>query len=279
MSNIITHGLRRLKFKYKSYYQYEKLNLKDDSIKLFWFKDTLNFGDYLNLDLVTGLSDKEVEWVPNSYHEEYFMAIGSVLQLATSKTIVWGSGLINANYLPINHPKEILAVRGPLTRDRLRSANIKCPEVYGDPALIMPEIYYPKIEKNYDLGIIPHYVDGGSKFFQQKFTSNIKIIDITQPDFHTFINEVLSCKKIVSSSLHGLIIADAYDVPALRVEFSKRIVGGDFKFNDYFLSVNRPLQKAFQINEKMLAQEILALNFNYNKKIDIRKLLEVNPFK
>jgi len=279
MNSMITHALRKLKFKYKSYCQYEKLNLKDDSIKLFWFKDTLNFGDYLNLDLVADLSVKEVEWVPNSYHEEYFMAIGSVLQLATSKTVVWGSGLISANYLPLNPPKEILAVRGPLTRAKLRSANIKCPEVYGDPALIMPEIYCPKVEKTYDLGIIPHYVDRESKFFQQKFTSNIKIIDITQPDFHAFINEILSCKKIVSSSLHGLIIADAYDVPALRIEFSKRIVGGDFKFNDYFLSVSRPLQKAFKINEKTLVQEILALNFNYNKKIDIRKLLEVNPFK
>jgi pyruvyltransferase len=278
MYNSIIHGLRKLKFKYKGKESYEQLDLDNSSIKLFWFKEILNFGDYLNFDLMSKLSQKKVEWVPNHYHDEYFMAVGSVLQLATDKTVVWGSGLISDRYLPLASPREILAVRGPLTRGRLKHAKIKCPEIYGDPALIMPEIYFPKIDKIYDLGVIPHYVDKKNKFFEQKFNPNIKVIDISQPNFEGFINEVLSCKKIISSSLHGLIIADAYDIPALRIEFSKEVVGGDFKFNDYFLSVNRECKKAILIKENTEIKKLLDLNFSYKKSIDIKRLIEVSPF-
>lgn len=93
----------------------------------------------------------------------------------------------------------------------------------------MPEFYSPDNKKEFDLGIIPHYVDKDHKFLLQNFNPNIKIIDIEQPDYKKFIDDVTSCKKIISSSLHGIIIADAYNIPALRVEFSNKIFGGDFK--------------------------------------------------
>lgn len=273
MYSFIYNNLRKLRFRYKA------MNLDEDSIKLFWYNRETNFGDYLNYDLVSNLTDKKVQWVPYNYNKEYYMAIGSILQVATDKTIVWGSGLIDDKQLPIKKPKEILAVRGPLTRKRLLDAKIKCPEIYGDPALLIPEYYFPNNEKEFDLGIIPHYVDKHNDFFLQKFNSNIKIIDIEQPNYKKFIDDVTSCKKIISSSLHGIIIADAYDIPALRIKFSNKIIGGDFKFNDYYLSVNRDIQKAIQINDKTTINDILKLNFNYNKKIDTKKLLDANPFK
>jgi pyruvyltransferase len=272
MYNFILNSARKLKF------QYSKMDLEKDSIKMFWYKGRSNFGDYLNRDLVGNLSKVDIDWVPTNYNENYFMVIGSVLQLATDKSIVWGSGLIDDRRLPIKPPKKILAVRGPLTRSRLQKSGIKCPDVYGDPALIMPEVYHPKIEKVYDLGIIPHYADKSNRFFFQQFNSNVKIIDVEQLDFQQFINEVLSCRKIISSSLHGIIIADAYDVPVLRAEFSNKIFGGDFKFNDYFLSIDREIQKSILIDEKTTIDEILRLNFIYKKHIDISKLLEVSPF-
>ncbi len=271
MKNKIKQLVRRLKFKYKH------INLDKESIKLFWFKDKINFGDYLNKDLVPYFTNKQIDWVPNNYSEEYYMAIGSILHLATDKTIVWGSGLISDNYLPIKSPKEILAVRGPLTRNKLLNAKIKCPEIFGDPALIMPSLFYPRIDKKYELGIIPHYVDKKHKFFFNKFNENVKIIDIEQENYQEFISDVLSCKKIISSSLHGLIISDAYDIPCLRAKFSDQIVGGDFKFNDYFLSVNRLIQKPIYIDETNL-ESILKSNFNYKKSINISKLCKVNPF-
>jgi pyruvyltransferase len=34
--------------------------------------------------------------------------------------------------------------------------------------------------------------------------------------------------------LHGLILADAYGVPNVWAKFSDRLVGGDWKFRDYY---------------------------------------------
>ena len=48
-----------------------------------------------------------------------------------------------------------------------------------------------------------------------------------------FVDELVSCEMIFSSSLHGLIIADAYNIPNRRVIFGNKLIGGDFKFNDY----------------------------------------------
>lgn len=272
MKNKIKQLVRRLKFKYKH------INLDEDSIKLFWYNRETNFGDYLNYDLVSNITDKKVQWVPYNYNKEYYMAIGSILQVATDKTIVWGSGLIDDKQLPIKKPKEILAVRGPLTRKRLIEAKMKCPEIYGDPALLMPEYYSPNSEKKFDLGIIPHYVDKHNDFFLQKFSPNIKIIDIEQPNYKKFIDDVTSCNKIISSSLHGIIIADAYDIPALRIKFSNKIVGGDFKFNDYFLSINRSIEKTIIVKKDTRVDDLLNLKFNYKKYINIEKIKEVNPF-
>lgn len=264
---------RKLKYKIQDYRVQSQ-----SSIKLFWWNEEHNFGDALNTVLAKKLTDNEIEWVPATYSSEYFMSIGSVLQEANKNAIIWGSGLIDNKLEPYMHPREILAVRGPLTRRRLHDLKIKCPEIYGDPALIMPELYYPSCEKKYELGIIPHYIDKKNNFFNRHFEENIKIIDINQPSCEDFISEVLSCKKIVASSLHGIIIADAYDIPALRIKFSDAIFGGDFKFNDYFSSIDREHSSGFFVSEKTNIHDILGLNFNYHKKININKLMSANPF-
>ena len=264
---------RKLKFKHQNY-----TVVNASSLKLFWWKEKHNFGDALNSEIASKYSSKQVEWVPANFSKEFYMAIGSVLQEANNNTIVWGSGFINAKLEPYRQPREILAVRGPLTRRRLLDLKIKCPEVYGDPALIMPEFYYPSCERQYDLGIVPHFVDKKNNFFKQNFNENIKIIDIEQASCEGFIRDVMSCKKIASSSLHGIIIADAYDIPALRISFSNKILGGNFKFEDYFMSVERKSSPSFVISDGMCASDILNLNFNYSKKIDVRKLMSSNPF-
>ena len=47
------------------------------------------------------------------------------------------------------------------------------------------------------------------------------------------------CEMIASSSLHGLIVADALGIPNWRVSFARELKGGDFKFRDYALVVGR----------------------------------------
>ena len=54
----------------------------------------------------------------------------------------------------------VVAVRGPLTRQRMLSLSIDCPPVYGDPALLVPLVHPRRSETTRrKLGIVPHYKD------------------------------------------------------------------------------------------------------------------------
>jgi pyruvyltransferase len=90
-----------------------------------------------------------------------------------------------------------------------------------------------------EFGIIPHYKD--LQYIKKvKGSESYKIINILD-GFKVVLNEVLDCKGIISSSLHGLVLADAYGLKAawLQVDRGKRLAGKGFKFEDYLLSTHR----------------------------------------
>ena len=65
---------------------------------------------------------------------------------------------------------------------------------------------------------------------------DIKFISFNNSAEH-FVDEILMCKHVISSSLHGLIIAHVYLVPAMAIKISDNVEGGDFKFSDYYRSL------------------------------------------
>lgn len=248
-------------------------------IKLFWFKNTQNFGDSFNPMLIETLSGKPVKWVKFYNPELHYIATGSILENATKDTIVWGSGFIAENRQCYEKPYRVCAVRGPKSREMLIKNGIDCPEIYGDPALLLPRIYSPEINKTFKLGIIPHFVDKENEWLKQfKEDEKVKIIDIQNPDLFSFIDEVLSCEKIASSSLHGVIVADAYNIPSLWIEFSDQVSGAGFKFLDYFLSVGRKDDLPYRINETTNITDIIEQFYDYTIQIDLQKLLDHAPF-
>lgn len=187
--------------------------------------------------------------------------------------IVWGTGCIGYGQVK-TPPKKIYAVRGPLTRKELIKKGIECPEIYGDPALLFPEIYNPSRRTKYTYGLIPHYIDftdpTSLSIIKDLESKGVKIINITSGVFH-FIDELLQCKNILSSSLHGLIMSDAYNIPNVRIKLSDKLVGGDFKFDDYHLSVGKPIG----ISE---LQNFKTLKYSCDIKWDKDKLLEAGPW-
>ena len=207
--------------------------------------------------------------------------IGSILQRCNSNSIIWGSGFISEDAICTENPKQVLAVRGPLTRDRLMKLGIECPEIYGDPALLLPEIYPVSSRKvKYKLGIIPHFRDKNNPRLKRHFSQNpeIKIIDIQNKNPLKVVDDMLECEKIISSSLHGIIIADAYDVPALWFEVSDLVEGTGFKFRDYFASVDRIVYPPFQFDEFNNLDDILNVFGPYEINIDIKELKNSFPF-
>lgn len=110
-----------------------------------------NVGDDINFYLVQKLSGKKVfnlVDVLNVFSLKPVMCIGSVIDwMTTHDSVIWGTGVRdNSNELKTK-PFKVLAVRGPLTRQYLLKNGVKCPEIYGDPALLLPNIYPPYMFK------------------------------------------------------------------------------------------------------------------------------------
>ncbi|MDD2367685.1 MAG: polysaccharide pyruvyl transferase family protein [Sulfuricurvum sp.] len=255
--------------------------LKPNALRAYWYSDVYNFGDAINPLVIQHFSHKDVTKVePFLYNKQHYFVIGSILGRVNKNSIVWGSGFISETDMFKERPLKIHAVRGPKTRKKLLDAGVDCPEVYGDPALLLPKLYNPKIKKIYSLGIIAHYFDKDNSWLQNNMNNNkIKIIDVSQSNPFGFIDDILSCEKVVSSSLHGIITADAYGIPAKWIKLSNKLHGGDFKFLDYFLSVKRKDTEAFVINADTSLDELnLLFNDSYKIQIDLDKLIQSCPF-
>ncbi|NVK36727.1 MAG: polysaccharide pyruvyl transferase family protein [Gammaproteobacteria bacterium] len=253
--------------------------LSKSSLKVDWVREK-NFGDVLNPILVEKLSRVKVQHVvPRYYDGEYLSVIGSILERANSNTIVWGSGFMRPDGCVISNPKKVYAVRGPDTRKKLLDQGIDCPEVYGDPALLLPKIYNPKKLSKYKIGVVAHYVDKENAWLTKiKNEKNVKIIDPITDNPFDVIDQILSCEKIVSSSLHGVIVADAYGIPSMWIELSKKVLGDGFKFVDYFKSVNRPDRSPVKINDDTSIEGLASEVVEHKISIDLDLLMASAPF-
>ena len=202
-------------------------------IPLFWHKSD-NYGDCLAPLIVEKISGIKTVFV-NDNSEKYCI-LGSILNdecITTSE--IWGAGFVSPMKNP-PRPLNIHAIRGPLTRQIYQSAGVLCPDVFGDPALLLPRLF-PEMtaSKKHEIGIVAHWVD--RECVKALFGHlPIKIIDSMNPVVQV-MEEILSCEKIISTSLHGLITALAFDIPAAWVTISGRVIGDGFKFADFLYSV------------------------------------------
>lgn len=263
-------------------------------IRLFWWNEIKiqgkaqeNYGDLLGRYLVEKISGKKVIWSkPDKFSfRPIYVTIGSVLAQVNKKCIVWGSGIISNEY-PIKEAV-FLAVRGPQTRKHLLKQGYQVSETYGDPALLLPRYYNPKkIVKEYTIGVIPHYNDFKKVEGFYKHEKSILLIDLMTNDVEKTTNDFLKCEKIVSSSLHGIIVAHAYGIPAIWQKFSDKVFGDDIKYQDYFESVEIPNYKSEILDTKISNDALESL---FNEKISLPKkevleticsnLMAVCPFK
>lgn len=168
------------------------------------------------------------------------LAIGSTLGLTDNRhSVVWGSGMLDSDRASKVQARDIRAVRGPLTREALLKKEVACPEIYGDPALLLPLHYKPNVHKTYRLGIIPQY-DTIQDFTHFTVSPGIKIISTRgYADWHDFINDIVSCEAVVSMSLHGLIVAEAYGIPSKWVESTGHDMYSRFKYYDFYQSIGK----------------------------------------
>ena len=210
-------------------------------MKLLWWTDK-NFGDVISPFIVEYFWKTKVERADKDDTGK-LLAIGSIIPHIKTNDIVWGSGL--ARDILVKQPTglNILALRGPLTAKGIKS-DCTC---FGDPALLLPKMYNPKVKVVNKLGTIPHYIEKGK--IDGEF-----LIDI-EDNWKEVVHDIKSCEIIASSSLHGIVVAEAYGIPAIWIEPSNKIIGGKHKFQDYFLGTGRKPQETGKILDPILNLE------------------------
>ncbi len=246
-------------------------------IPLFWWKEGgfVNFGDMLSLKLVERITNTPVRFYNKKpcHQEKKLLALGSIFFFAYDDDIVWGSG-INGKTLHKKHYHftnlDVRAVRGPLTRQFLLDHfDIEAPSIYGDPALLLPYLFpefRKKEEPAFDYVIIPHYSE--EKLFRQLSYENV--VYPTEP-WDQVIEKILNSKFVISSALHGVIVAEAFGIPArlLRISENESI----FKYRDYYLGTNRSL-----FYPATSIEEALILGGEPPIQCDLVALYEAFPF-
>ena len=210
--------------------------------KAYWGTEEDNFGDLLNKN-VLDYCGVQYTHTDNPLDANLF-CIGSVIRLAKNSVIL-GSGIIKGLHggspekLDPNNTYEF--VRGPRTRERVLACGGKCPPIYGDAALLAPRFVDP-LPKKYKIGFVPHYIH------KNKYTRDLaenkgwEFIDVSNKDPLAVVQKITQCNRIISTSLHGIIIAHAYGIPAAHLNVGdknfEKLYGENTKFIDYYESVN-----------------------------------------
>lgn len=292
----VSRNVLRAQYYWNKYVLRKRIIPLHTSVALSYGKiENNNWGDDINMHFLRQISQDYV--IPYSFKchpyegslkelrkEPLYSAIGSVLGcIPKENTKIWGSGLIDGDLPP--YQAEIYAVRGPKTRERLLEQGIDCPEVYGDPALLLPLYYRPSVKiKKYKLGIVPHYTEYYSPILE-KFQEDADVIVINVFDYKKwtdFIEQICSCEVIASSSLHGLIVAEAYTIPNVWIEIGGPIIGKvqrRFKFYDFFASIKRDHISPYKIDNSTTKKQILSVACGYKKgEYNLNTLLQSCPW-
>jgi len=190
-----------------------------------------NFGDLFNNDLISYFNVKLI--YTKDYKKSQASLVGSILGMYPRdfNGFVLGSGFILERYIRKNNNWKILLIRGPLSAKQCEPNG---DFIFGDPAILASLVFKDIYIKKYRLGIIPHSRDYDD--FKFSFDEEVLIIN---PKRNALLvaKDIMQCKHIASSSLHGLIFADSYCIPNIHLKLGDKVIGGFHKFDDYYMGM------------------------------------------
>lgn len=200
----------------------------------FWFS-TDNFGDAISPFLMkegTGLHP----YLDHLGTQPRMLAVGSIVHRGRPGDAVWGSGSLWPRRPEHAADMRVFAVRGPLTNSLFDRQDSGVP-VFGDPVQLLPRFYTPRTDvPTSTIGIVPHY-DDLSKI-GAAFDRSVRVINPLAP-WREVVDMICSCEVVFSSSLHGLIVAEAYGRLGCWIRIGDLPLGGMHKFHDYLLATGR----------------------------------------
>jgi hypothetical protein len=216
-------------------------------VAAYWWDGHPNFGDDLTPWLLPRYG---VVPVHREAEEARLCGVGSILEFLAPDFdgAIWGSGLMYDHAFPLPKAK-VLAVRGPLTRDRIGAPD---GVALGDPGILAAR-RTRKPAQRWDVGLVPHgHHRSHARFLALADTAGlrVRVIDVHRTAAHT-VREIAACGAIVSTSLHGLVTADAFGIPAAWTTLEPPLSGGSFKFSDYESVVTPEASRFVAFDERM----------------------------
>lgn len=226
----------------------------EKTVKLYYAK-LANMGDLLNVLIIENCFGLKVE--RHSFLTGEMSAIGSGLGqyvfhggplmklrqgingLVRPHVSVWGTGFINYDERDGRFFKRDMAfhaLRGRLSLRRVERMLGKSLDIpTGDGGILASELLSRVPEKKYSLGIIPHICDLKDEAVEKLKESyeNAIVINVKDEPLQV-VEQIAQCGFVLSSSLHGLVVADSFNIPNMHVLFSDRLLGDGFKFDDYY---------------------------------------------
>lgn len=204
----------------------------------------LNFGDALSPVMVALCTGMDVMRIPTSSKTPRIAAVGTIGHgFVGGEVCFWGTGcssvknptIKGAERVPYVPPADtkitIAATRGTIS-EQLLSGGKGGPKIYGDPVWLLPRFYRPNVAKRWKLGVIVHlseltdrdydaHVNPNYRRYEipEEFSQSVRLINTVTPISATAIRErlddILACERIVSTSLHGMVLAETYGIPCL----------------------------------------------------------------
>ncbi len=203
-----------------------------------------NFGDLAAPHLIgrlTGLTPRHYDDQPK------LLTVGSLLQFARDGDVIWGTGINGARPDLIHAPRtlHVFATRGPISHDILRRLGHDVSRVtrFFDPVSLVGHLFAEEIaglrrlaaEAPRNFIVIPHFRD--ATVMHRLYPQYADRIRSPDTPFFEMVAHILASDLVVSSSLHGLVVADALGVPSV---WHRPLMGEDeLKFIDYYLGTGR----------------------------------------
>jgi hypothetical protein len=253
---------------------------QERAIRVAYFIRVHNVGDTVNPSVITAITGSPVIHISNQ-HEPHLVAIGSMMAKTAASSHVWGTGVVHPDYgIGAVPSSQVHALRGRLSHSVMRRGGTPVGDVpLGDPAYLAPSLLGIKknATKKFRVGLVPHYVDRSNPIILRMMREpGVADLNVHDPP-EVFLARMAQCEVVVSSSLHGLVFAEALDIPNLWIKVSDDIVGGEFKFQDWFSTTRCPQTSFHPLAGNDTVETLAERAVRHESTIDVEALTAAFP--
>lgn len=244
------------------------------TVPAYWLSSLNNYGDKLTPWLVKQITGREPRLMQPSARERKLVAVGSIMHQVRNHCVVWGTGILSRSN-NADDRADYRAVRGPLSAQLVASRGGRPPAVFGDPGLLIPR-WIPEPSKRFRLGIVPHYAHYHQAVRAYGREEGVSIVDV-RGEVEPVTAQIAECEAVASSSLHGLVVACAYGIPHLHLDFGGRIGGDGVKFRDFYEGIGARVPTPVVCRERAPSCAELVSRMREAPPVDTSALWEACP--